>query len=346
MTEPRPFILFHNGGVGDFLMFVFLSQQLHTSNVASHVTIVVPRAGAFLRGLAEEYPYITLSEASRRDPRALMSLVSAAFRPATALLYPTIGRIPLRLKAFAWMLTRRRGSMLAGFDDGSPMCRALYDKLLVYDKSINYAELMRTTAAALGAAPDPSPPRLSLPVVPGLLEGYGLAGKRYVVFHPGAGMSKRRRSFEDEEALGLIRHLLSRNPSMYIVLSGGSGTEGAWVESLAQSVNDPRVQAASGRPAAELGGLIRQSACYIGGDTGVTHLACFVGARVLEVAHNASTHWLCYYCPEAVVLYRLKGEEEARSEEDYVKQKAPGVLRPFDRVPMGPVMARAQELLG
>ncbi len=344
MTVPaKPFVLFHNGGVGDFLMFIFLSQQLYASGVASRITIVVPRAGAFLRGLLEEYPYIELAEVSRRRPGVVVPLLRGALKPTGVIMHPTIGRIPLRLKLLAWCITRARGSVLLGFADRGPLCRLLYTKVLPYDTERNYTDIMRSTAKEAGATPDPNPPRISLPEVAGLRERY-FDGQPYIVFHPGAGMSLRQRSFEGEDVLVLAKKILADHPELHIVLSGGP-EEREWVEELAGRMGG-RARALIGAPAAELGGLIAGARAYIGGDTGITHLACFVGARVIEAAHNGTAHWLCFYCPNAVVIYRLQGEQDVHTSEAYIKERAPGVLRPFGRVPAEAVLEYTERLLG
>jgi hypothetical protein len=321
----REFILFHNGGIGDFLMFVFLAQQIWAGGQASRIVIVVPRAGAFLRGLVGRYAYLSVVETSLRAPGGLLGLLAGAARKKTVLIHPTLGSIPLHLKLVAWLLTRAPGSTLVGFQDAGVGCRLLYSQVLRYDTDKNYADLMRDTASRVGGVVDPRPPRLDLlepqntPSVP----------RPYVVFHPGAGISGRKRSFEEADASAVVRFLLSKG--VRVVVSGGP-EERHLVETAVHAAGDGAVSLIGASPL-ELGALIKGARLYIGGDTGITHLACFLGTTVLEVAHNATAHWLCFYHPGATVLYRLAGEEETRTEQEYLQAHARGVLRPFAYVP-------------
>jgi hypothetical protein len=341
----RQYVLFHNGGLGDFLMFVFLAEQLHAGGKAAHVTIVVPRTATFLSGFVRSYPYLAVVEASLRSPVGFARLLSCALRQTTAVIHPTLGSIPPFVKLFAWLLTRMPGSSLVGFRDMGGLTNLLYTKTLHYDTTKNYADTIRELAEVAGGRPDLNPPRLTFASAPGYLERYGLPKGGYVFFHPGAGMSARKRSFATDDAVEIIRHLLAHHPGLRVVLSGGPD-EKKWVEELAAMVGDVRVVPLVAAPAEVLATLIQNARLYIGGDTGVTHLACFVGAKVLEVAHNATANWLCFYCPGASVLYRLAQEESVRSDPTYLAAHAKGALRPFAVIPATAVREEITRSLG
>ena len=340
MSEPASpkhrFVLFHNGGVGDFLMFIFLAQQLWKSGAASHILIIVPRMGKFLQGFLAQYPYLSLVETSLRHPLGLWNLLSAAGTSTTVIIHPTIGRIPMRLKLFAWLITRARGSRLIGFQDQGLFCQMLYTHVVAYNTNQLYSDTMRDVARLAVGVADEAPPRLKFMPHPQVKERFGLVDTQYVVFHPGAGMSGRKRAFETGAAVEIIQYILKRYPRLSLILSGGSD-ERSEVERIAAAVGNPRVTPAISTSAGELATLIQGSRFYIGGDTGPTHLACFLGARVIEVAHRATAHWLAFYHPGATVLYRLVGEEKVHTDAEYFKRHAPGVLRPFGEVPAAAV---------
>ena len=67
-------ILFQNGGIGDFLMALFLAEQLKEHGVTEKFYIVVHKEVGFLRGFMGEYPYISRLEISPRRPASLFSL--------------------------------------------------------------------------------------------------------------------------------------------------------------------------------------------------------------------------------------------------------------------------------
>lgn len=325
--QPRPFVLFQNGGIGDFLMFIFLAEQIWNGGGASHIYIVVPRMGKFFRELIEHYPYISILEISRRHPSSFLKLAQFSFRTTTVLTYATLGRLPMRLKLLAWCMTRFPGSRLVGFQDSGPLCRLLYTQVLTYDTCSNYADVMRTTAHAVGGSVDKSAPRL-------LVAGHQslLPSQPYVVLHPSAGISARRRSFATDDVLQMCRYILEHHPAMHIYLSSGPEKR-EWIDSIYAALSDARVSAVVGMSGQELATLIQHARLYIGPDTGITHLACFVGAPVLEIANYATAHWLCFYEPSATVLYRLEQERDAHTTREYLEKTAPCVLRPFGDVP-------------
>ncbi len=331
---PRRALLFQNGSIGDFLMFVFLAEQLWRSGSFAEVVIAVPRNARFLASLVGRYPYIRVVTLSARRWGGFRDVIRARGRATVAILHPTIGRLPLRLKLIARLAAHGKGSLLIGFRDRGAGCRVLYTTLLDYDTSVGYDETMRRLAAAAGAAPDPGPPRLVIEEEPEAPVRHGLVGKRYVVFHPGA--SNPRRAFSVADASAVVTRLLADGYSEHVVLSAGP-EERTYAAAIARASGASAVSLAVGLPAGELATLLTHAALCIGTDTGITHLACFLGARVLEVAHGATANWLAYYAPSATVLYRLEGEADTRTDRAYLEAHRAGRLRPFTNVPAAAV---------
>jgi len=324
--RPRRAVLFQNGSIGDFLMFVYLSELLMASRQFSAVTIVVPRNVVFLRGLIGAYPYLTVLEISSKKWGGLRSLL---FGTKTVLVHPTIGRIPLRMKLLTWLVSRGQGSESIGFRDAG-FLSSLYTKTLSYDINKPYIDTVRDLARAACGRIDVEPPRLHFNTSSGVLASYGLEGKEYVVFHPGA--SNPKRMFTVEDAVELVHFVLKKYPDMRVVLSGGP-EETLFIEEIAQKSKDKNVVTATGVPAQDMMGLLQQARLFIGTDTGVTHLACFLGVQVIEIAHNATANWLAWYAQNATVLYRLAGEKDTHTSREYMEDHVKGVLRPFDTVP-------------
>jgi len=326
--RPRRAVLFQNGSIGDFLMFVHLSELLMENGRFSDVTIVVPRNAAFLRGLVGAYPYLSVLEISSRRWGAVSNLWAGT---KTVLTHPTIGKIPLRVKFLAWLLSRGKGSELIGFQDVGPLCW-LYSRTLTYDTNKPYIDTIRSLARTAGAREDTETPYLRFedPQEQKVLAVYGIERKKYIMFHPGA--SNPKRMFTVGDAVELVRFISEKFPDMRIVLSGGQD-ERQFIERVVH-LSGGDIIVAIGTDAPTIAALIRHTRLFIGTDTGITHLACFLGTRVVEVAHHATMNWLAFYAPSATVLYRLAGEDAVHTEQSYLKERAAGQLRPFTAVPV------------
>ena len=332
-------VLFQNGSIGDFLMAVYLSQELWKSGQFASIDIIVPRGASFLRGFLTSYPYISVLEISMVRPRSALRILRGR---KVAILHPTVGRIPLQVKIFAWFTTCGRGSELIGFKDAGPLC-GLYSKTLVYDTSKPYLETMHDIARALLVSVDSSAPRLEFPGNQKVLEKFNLNNKPYIVFHPGA--SNPKRMFSVVDAVQVIDHLQVSFPDFSVVLSGGPEERTRLVEIRDAAKEKEKIIIAAGCPAQELVALLQNAKLFIGTDTGTTHLACFLGTKVLCVAHHGTANWLPFYAPQARVLYRFTEDTEAHEGEAYLRAHINGRLKPFGEVPVREVLANMLNML-
>ena len=74
---------------------------------------------------------------------------------------------------------------------------------------------------------------------------------------------------------------------------------------------------------------------YIGVDTGITHLASVLGKKSLVIAEQGAPHWLPYYNDNAVIVYKVLGDESGVFEgREYLESKRTSSARYLDRVPM------------
>ena len=327
-------VLFQNGAIGDFLMAIYLAELLQKSGYVDHVTIIVPRNLNFLQGLIESYPHISIVEISRR--RGWVQPLKMTRGPTLVTIQPTVGTIPLRVKLVAWLLSRLRGSEYVGFQDAGPLCKTLYSKTLVYNTDQLYSETMQNVVRALGAPVLVQVPELKITPDFKPIQTCGLDQRRYMVFHPAA--SARKRSFSVQSARDVIAYVLASNPEMHVVLSGGSADR-EFIEEIINGLRTKdRIVTAIAWSAQDIAALIKSAEFYLGIDTGITHLACFLQARVIAVAHSGTaTNWLPFYCPSATVLYRLEDESAVRQSREYLNAKTNGRVKPFGVVPINAI---------
>lgn len=329
-------VVFHNGAIGDFLMLVYLAELLRMSGYVDHVIIVAPRNLSFLQGLIGAYPYISTVEASRRGGmRQLLKMVGRHVK--FLIIQPTVGKIPIRIKLVGWCISRFYGSQFVGFQDQGPLCRTVYTKVLNYNTNQLYSESIQDMVRAIGAPVLVQTPALKIVSDFKLVQGYGLSRKPYVVFHPGA--SAPRRSFSIQSTREIIKYVLQRNRDFYVVLSG-SGAEAKWIEEIRNGIKEKeRVVPATDCSAQELAAFIQSARVFVGTDSGITHLACFLRAPVVVAAHCGTANWLPFYCPTATILYRLEEEEEVHNSREYLDMRRRGRLKPFGVVPVGAICA-------
>jgi len=335
-------ILFQNGAIGDFLMSIFLAELLKKSGCVDHIFIVVPRNYDLLNGLLGNYPYISAVKVSRRT--GWFQLLKIIRRPCLVVLQPALGEIPLRVKLIGWFISRGYGSEFVGFQDKSTLCKALFSKTLVYQTDHLYSENIQNVVRSLGAPVLVQAPQLKLAPYLDQIKEWRLHQKPYMVFHPGA--SVRERSFTTQAAREVVTYVLEKNPEMHVVLSG-SETDRQWIEEITKSIQkEDRIITAIGWSLHKLAALIQSAEFYLGIDTGITHLACFVQARVIVAAHcGTAANWLPFYCPTATMLYRLEDEEKVHQSREYLDVRRRGRVKPFGAVPINAIRAVLDECL-
>jgi ADP-heptose:LPS heptosyltransferase len=335
-------ILLQNGSIGDCLMAIFLAEMLHKSQCVPQVVIVVPRNRSFLTGLITEYPYISLVEVSRR--RGWVQLAGLIGPQRLVILQPTPGKIPLKVKILAWVLSRKYGSELFGFEDKGHFCKTLYSRTLDYRTDKLYSENMQHIVRALGAPVLVHTPKLTITPSFEAINECGLHQRRYVVFHLCTSIPGR--SFSLKGLRKLLAYVLEKSSEMHVVLSGGTADK-SWIEEIRHGVQrQERIRTAIGYSARQIAGLIESAELYVGMDTGITHLACFLHARVIAAAHpGTAANWLPFYCPTAKVLYRLKEDHQVHQDRDYLDTQRRGRLKPFGILPIDAVCESVDEWL-
>lgn len=325
-------------------MALFLAEQLKKYGGAEKIYIIVHRVGKFLRGFIEGYPYISLIEVSGKHPLSFVQIFKLIGRDNVIILPPTIGKFQLRLKFLARVLALPPGGFLVGFQDSGILCSALYSKVLPYNINQLFIETMHDILRVLKIESAEKTPRLIIKPSQGILERVGLRDKRYIFLHPRG--SSERRCLNELDTAYLINFILSLYPERRVVISGAEH-EREKIDSMVKNSKKPeRVVKFIGGSPQELSALIEKAELFIGVDTGITHMACFLGKRALVIAQNATPHWLPYYNKEAKILYRFKEDEKSESSEEYIMSHQKGRLRPLKDIPIKIVCDELGKMLG
>jgi ADP-heptose:LPS heptosyltransferase len=338
MPKPDNVLFFHSGSIGDFLMYLHLAQILHKANPHVRVKVVMPRNAAFLQGLLGSYPYVTLVAVSKRMPWRLLGLF-ADTKHLAVVLHPTIGRMPLRIKVLGWLLTRRPGSVLVGFQDKGPLC-SFYTHTLSYSLVPLYHETLHRVATTLGVDAGAAVPGLLWRADPRVYASFNVEPQKYIVVHPGS--SSRACSFSVDTAVAVVDSVSRIAPGVPVLLSGGAADK----ELLAQVAKRCRAVVCLGLSVGEVATLVAGARLYIGVDTGISHLASFLGTPAIVAAHeNTTPNWLPWYAPHTTVLFRLKNAAHASSDRSLICAEDCGRVHPFGPVSAEDIVACLPRLL-
>jgi ADP-heptose:LPS heptosyltransferase len=227
-------------------------------------------------------------------------------------------------------MTRLPKSVLVGFQDAGPL-GSWYAYTLPYNTNDPFTATISQVLTAIGLPKFDGPSTLDLSEDPAALKEEGLLPGSYVVLHPRGSADKR--SFTEEEAVSLINALLAADSSLRVVLTGSKADADFTHAIQAKVASAIRVSTILGGSPAKLAAILKHARFFMGVDTGTTHVACFLGARVIVVAHNATANWLPYYHPNARVLYRLEEDTVVHEELSYLNAHRRGRIKPFGRVP-------------
>ena len=296
-------IYFQNGSIGDFLMTIFFLENVYLNDDSIKLYIVVPKNKVFLSQFLKKYSYINLILANRKNIHGwlgIFSLFKFSFYKNLIITVPTPGRLPLGIKIIAKLTAMHFKSLLAGSDDGQGINKLIYNKLYKYNKQINYPECLKSILKILDFEIKKENPILEHADESNILEQLKLEKNNYVVIH--ARAATKGRSLDNQCLRLLVNSIISIDGEMKILLTGStsdrdflSGFESEF-KNVVLGINLSVV---------DLCGVIKKSKLFIGVDTGITHVASFLGKKSLVLAQSGTPNWLPYYNDQAIILYAI-----------------------------------------
>ncbi len=318
-------LYFLNGSIGDFLMVLFLMENIHANDPSLSLFIVTPRNYELFQELADSYPYIHILHAHRGN--ALSVLARFGGRRNCCIIPPTPGHNPLSTKLVARALSLR-GSLI-GFDDGYRINAFLYSHRIRYDFIKPYYESLLDVLAPLGFVRKKETITFAIERVPSVFVTWDVSPGKYVVLHPFG--SSPARSIEGDELVALVRCIQKSAPESAILISGNNADRARVPKEI-----EGDVTLLAGRASmSELATLLERCGMYIGVDTSVTHLASLLRVRSLVIAHTGSSpNWLPYYNENATIIYQVAGDTSGITEgHTHLEDQRKGRVRYLDRLP-------------
>lgn len=315
-------------------MGLYLADHCILSGVVQSVEIVIPKNATFLAPLLASYPHIAVTEISRKNPWGIRGLIQRAFSKTLVLVAPTPGYTPLLVKVLSALLGFFPGNYSIGFKDKSIFSGG-YKKTLEYDFEKPIHETLVSMTSVLGYQTSHNLPELKTDV-PALQEG------SYVVIHPCGSSSAR--SFLVEELAFLVRYLQDHMSQCGVFISVSKQDETYAKEALEKAGTPTGVRIVAGADMTYLMALLKGAKGFVGVDTGITHLACFLHVPTLVVAHGGTMNWLPWHVPTARILFKLTDEEGATVDRTNLQERVHGRLRPFGHVPVSAVCEEMSQM--
>lgn len=109
-------------------------------------------------------------------------------------------------------------------------------------------------------------------------------GERILALHPGSG--GEHKNWPEPKWAELLQCLI--NETRFNLLLVGGEAEGERLQRLSAALPPARLRVAQSRPLTELGQLLQRCACFIGHDSGISHLAAALGLPALVLWGDTS----------------------------------------------------------
>lgn len=265
------------------------------SGAAAHVYIPVRRNGGMLAELAIAYPHVTVIDLGAGAVVPGIIRLLAIPGPRMVITQQTFGRHPLLLMllAFATAQTSKGGSLCA-YDDGGLVTRLATERWS-FDTSSTFPAEMCRLARRAGYMGECGTPKLLLPNTP---QSEEVPTEPFLVFHLRAFTPARTPSVGQWREF--VRAARAAFPGYRFVFTG-TDADTAYVDAVIEGTVNCEVRTGT-HSLIEVAQVIRRACAYIGPDTGITHLAAFLGTPTVVIGTRSTPCWWATYSPSVTWL--------------------------------------------
>lgn len=282
-------IYLNSGAIGEYLMTLHFFDSIRRACVVAGIAppdfvVVVNKSDEMLRG-------ITVSS----DVTVMKSLVRNLGQNDAIILQQTFGRHSLKWK-IACLIARIQGASVFGFRDASSTERFLFPETLHFDTASNFPEQMIRLARSLGYNA-----LTSVPVLDGFTDKAFVKPKDdgvRIFVNPCAASLRRTPTANYWKRV--LTEIESRIPNVTCLI-GGSPGDIALCNEVHAGLGRRDVVAGT-MSLADVALTIASCDVYLGPDTGITHLAAFVGVPSVVVGTNSTPCWWNTYSKKATWL--------------------------------------------
>jgi ADP-heptose:LPS heptosyltransferase len=288
----RLFILSY-GAIGDFCVLLYFLEHLHRGLPGMQLEVLATRNEKLLREMSAAHPYVRIT--GIRSPSLLVLFIRSFYERNAFVVPPTFFDVP----AFASFLARAftlRGRSI-GFESKARTPR--YDIVLPFEKRDQFYKNFWPLLGFFGL-PLGGPFRLTF-----IKDESPVAslGRGYIVLAPFA--SNPSKSLPPERWIDLLGFLGRSYPDRTAVVLGAPG-DAATAEKWAFRSGHPSAKVMCGLPFAQTAAIIAHTKCFIGVDSGLTHVAGVQEVPTVAIENLRTIMWLPRYNPKAVILTEPK----------------------------------------
>lgn len=293
MADGRTIIYFNSGAIGEFLMTLHFAEL-----IGEHNRLIVPvrRNADMLRHLAAPYPSVEVVSLGKGSFANGVRRLFAQTGTRTVILQQTFGTHPLGFLVMGTLLARlgARGSSLLAYDDHRFLTHMSADAVWSFKGEGLFPEQMSLLAETVGFPSASRTPRLRMQNVsiPSDIQ------RPYIVFHLRAFTEPRTPSMQMWRALILAAR--EAFPSHHFIFTG-SPADSDFIGQCIAGI--PDCVRRSGTDSLDIvAGILTTADAYVGPDTGITHLAAFVGTPSVVWGTRSTPVWWTTYSPNVTWL--------------------------------------------
>ena len=296
------------GNIGDFLMDIVLAENIKKnleskSDFDLKLSIIVSNKNLFLEQIGEHYKHIQLIVLDNLKSKIIFFLKNF-YKLNFIFTVPTFGIMPVEIKIFGFLITRRQGSKFIGFNDKSRVNKYFYDKEIIFDYHQPYYENLLKILDFLKINYNNEAPFLDIKVDEQLIDDKfnQYKDKPYIALHV-CGKNTVR-SWPVDNWVKFINYFHQNYPDHSIIMTG-SKQDANFINQIINNLPTADfIKNFSGQLSFnELLFLFKNSKLYIGVDTGITHLASLLNLPSLVIGNLSNPTWLPDYNPLASILF-------------------------------------------
>jgi len=280
------------GAIGDFVMLLYFLVALHAQQREKTRYIVLTTTNTkLLRDMAGAYDFVEIVPVTLR---ALAELwVQTGFKKNLVVIPPTFVDVPWFVRVIAKLFSIQGACM--GFIGRAKI--PLVDLAVPFEVYAPIHESFDKALKSLGYTRQPEV-LLQFPEDGALLKSLS---KEYIVVAPFA--SNPGKSLPPERWQKLFLFLQNTYPEHDLVLIGGPAD--AKVAETYSAMGE-RVHNYCGVPFAQVVSLLKHTKCFIGVDSGLTHVAGVMHVPSVIIDNLRAVTWLPTYNPKAIILTEKK----------------------------------------
>lgn len=293
----KKYFYFSYGTIGDMLMAAPFLEEIHAQDSGAVVVVGVANNFRLITEMSSEYGWIHFVDLSKK--RNFFKLLPHLLFSRVTVIGPlSFGVLPKFLFVFMKVVSlgNYKNSPI-GFTIGKEHT-AYFAKKNDFKKYESFIDNLSDLLPLMNLKKKQITPYFHFKVPRDIAQTLPLTHKAYVVFHMCA--ANESRSLPASRWISLLEHLKDVNTDFDFVFTA-SKKDVDFVQQVLRGSGVSGIVVAD-RSIHDIAAILKSSALYVGVDTGITHIACVLGAKSVVIANNSNPTWLPRYNKNALIL--------------------------------------------